>query len=97
MSIAAEVFAWLSAVTGAVALFAGMLWTLGWACVQAMQYLRVWHTLKLCVAVQLHGKEYRDDLFWKAVRERAERSNFAATTIADYALKHGPTQPEPPQ
>lgn len=90
MSVAAEVFSWLCAAVGAVMLFAGMLWALGWAVVKALRLLQTWNTLLLCVAVQVHGKEYRDELFWRAIRERADKSKFAAQTIANFALRRHP-------
>jgi hypothetical protein len=94
MTTIATIFWALAGGAGALVLFAGVLWAGGWGVVKVLEYLRVWSTLKLCVAVQLHGDEYLDHLFWEAVSERVSRSDFAADTVIQFVQRKRPSGAE---
>jgi len=86
----AVVWYWVAIMVGSIGLFALLAWAGGWVLLKTMEYLRVWNVLALCVAVRMHGKDYRDELFWRAIRERAEHSDFAADNIIQFVQKYRP-------
>lgn len=90
MSLTFHAFQILCQVTGAVALFVFVLWGLGWLLVKTWEYLKVWHTLTLCIGVQMHGRSYRDRIFWQAIKERINGSAFTAKNVADFAYRCAP-------
>ena len=90
LEFSANVFYWIVIAAGAIAAFAFALFALGWAAYRLLEMLKVWHTLCLAIGVQLHGSQYRDSLFWGAVKERASKSGFSAKNIADFAMKQVP-------
>lgn len=93
MEFSAVVFHYLFLASGFVCTFAAVLWLLGWALVKTYEHMRVWNVLRLAVAIQLHGSNYRDQLFWRAVKERASSSAFAAQSIVSFVNKHSAEEP----
>lgn len=92
MDFAFKMFLAVAATAGAVGLIGAVLWVLGIALTWLWQMARVWNVLVFCTAVYVKGNNYRDVLFWKAVRERVENSRFEAKSIADFAYKHCPKE-----
>lgn len=90
LEFSANVFYWIVIAAGAFGAFAFALFALGWSLVRVFEMLKVWHTLCLAIGVLLHGSQYRDSLFWGAVKERASKSGFRAKNIADFAMKQAP-------
>ncbi|MFA5589808.1 MAG: hypothetical protein WDA70_03695 [Lysobacteraceae bacterium] len=45
-----------------------------------------WRILFLAVAVRLHGRNYREELLWKAMKERAGTSAWGAMNMARFVL-----------
>lgn len=90
MELAFKVFMSASMAAGAVGLITLAALALGLALTQLWRMCKVYNVLVLCAAVWVHGRDYRDDLFWRAVRERVEKSRFEAENIADFAMKHAP-------
>ena len=86
MEIAFNIFRAASAGAGAAILIAGMLWVFGWAIVKVYKMLRIWHVICLALSIRLHGKDYADQQFWWAIKERASRGAYHAKIISDYAL-----------
>lgn len=78
-------FVWTALAVGITGMFALVLWLGGMAYIKTLEYLKVWNVLKLVAAIQVHGADYRDDLFWTAVQERAKKSDFEADTIIRHA------------
>ncbi len=73
-------------------LISAALWTSGWALLKTFEMLKVWGVLALCASIYVHGKEYRDQLFWQAVKERAQSGGGEAQRIADFALRQKPEE-----
>lgn len=93
--VAFEIFKVLCMTLGATLAITGTLWALGRALVKLWEILKVWHVLTLCIGVLRHGRDYRDQIFWRAIRERVSGSRFSAKLIADFAYKCAdPDSPE---
>ena len=95
MDVAFEIFKVLCITLGATLTIAGMLWAVGRSLVWLWEMLKVWHVLTLCIGVLRHGRDYRDRIFWQAVRERVDGSRFSAKMIADFA--HSCADPDSPE
>lgn len=92
----AEVYMWLVLIVGTIAAFSGALYGLGWALSKLFKRLQEWHILMLLLAVKMHGRDYKDRLFWEAVKEHIGDSAFAAKTVSDFARRCKPfTEDEP--
>lgn len=94
MDIAFEIFRVLCMCFGATVAIAAALWALGRSLVWLWKMLKVWHVLTLCLGVLRHGRDYRDQIFWQAIRERVDGSRFTAKLIAEFAL--GCADPDSP-
>ena len=95
MDIAFEIFKVLCMTLGATLALAGMLWAVGRSLVWLWEMLKVWHVLALCIGVLRQGRDSRDQVFWRAIRERVDGSRFSAKLISDFAYKCAdPDSPE---
>lgn len=61
---------------------AGAFITVGWM----LRMTGPWRILFLAVAVRLRGRKYRDELLWKAMKERAAMSEWGALNMARFVL-----------
>lgn len=96
MSVLFNVFCVVSGIAGALALVAGAMFCAGWSVVQCFKMAKVWHVICLALSVRLHGKDFADQQFWWAIKERASKSYGGARIIAEYAQRHAKQNPEEP-
>lgn len=93
---AAQVFWAMATIVGAISMFAAILYGLGWALSKLFKRLQEWHILMLLLAVKMHGRDYKDRLFWEAIKEHIGDNAFAAKNVSDYAYRCKPfTKDEP--
>ena len=75
------VFGYGTLIAGSLLLLTAVLFVILWSLVQLHNALPAARGVELAIAVRLHGRRYVDRVFWKAIKERAESSGFAAREI----------------
>lgn len=90
METAFVVFNIAALVCGVICLFAALLALGAYAVNEVMKFLKVWHIYMLAVSIKLHGKDYADQQFWWAVKERASKGDYFARMVAGFAMEHAP-------
>lgn len=81
LHFASLVFSYGSLIAGSLLLLVAVAFVVLWSLVQLHGALPSARGVELALAIRLHGSRYRETVFWKALKERASRSEFAAREI----------------
>lgn len=85
-----KVFSYASLALGALAVVLLVLVAIAWTANQIYTSRKYWRVLAYATAIQMRGGRAADQLFWKALDEKASQSKFEAERIVERASKHLP-------
>lgn len=78
------------AVAGTLFMAGGIAWCVARAYVFLLEQMKIWRVLALIAARHLHGKHYREQLFWDAAKDFVSNSNFAADRLIEFVNANRP-------
>ena len=85
-----QVFSYGALVLGALLLVVAVLLGVIWALAVLHDKLPFARCVELAVAIRLHGRDYSERMFWRALHEKASVNEFAAKEIIRNAEEHLP-------